>query len=298
MLMTLEGYHVPRERTAQCSLSKNCMPSKTTPSTSIINGATLTYEERGSGPALVFLHGHLLDSGQWDDQIDHFASHSRVLRYDARGFGQSALPPTPFAHHEDLRGLLDARAINRAVLIGCSGGGAIAIDAALAYPERVRALVLVGSALNGYRPPGPVPAQMAEMNAARRAGRIVEAVEASLRALTDGPRRQADQVNPIARARTAAMTKRLFARPPVPEAQPQPLDPPAANRLAELRIPTLIIVGGEDQPPIHAIAAQLQSGIAGARSVVLPDAGHHPNLEHPTAFNQILGTFLATLSGE
>jgi pimeloyl-ACP methyl ester carboxylesterase len=80
------------------------------------------------------------------------------------------------------------------VLIGYSGGVAIATDAALAYPEQVRALVLVGSALNGFRPPGPVPAQMAAMNAARREDRIAEAVETSLRTLTDGPRRRADQV--------------------------------------------------------------------------------------------------------
>jgi pimeloyl-ACP methyl ester carboxylesterase len=136
---------------------------------------------------------------------------------------------------------------------------------------------------------------MAMLNEARREGRVADAVEASLRAFTDGPRRSAAQVNPVARARTAAMTARLFARSPAPEAYAYPLDPPAATRLAAICIPTLIIVGGEDQPPIHAIAEHLHVGIANAQSVVLPDAGHHPNLEHPAAFNQILATFLATL---
>src|SRR5687767_3862126 len=89
-----------------------------------INGATLYYEVAGAGPPLIMLHGHLLDSGQWDDQFAAFAQRYRVIRYDARGFGRSSQPPAPFAHYEDLRGLMDALAVEHAYLMGCSGGGA------------------------------------------------------------------------------------------------------------------------------------------------------------------------------
>jgi len=75
----------------------------------------------------------------------------------------------------------------------------------------------------------------------------------------------------------------------------QPLDPPAVGRLGEVRAPTLIIVGDEDQPDIIAVAGLLESGIAGAKKVVMPGTAHLPNMEQPVAFNRIVGEFLAGL---
>ena len=103
-----------------------------------INGAQLYYEVAGAGHPLVMLHGHLLDSGQWDDQVTAFASAYQVIRYDARGFGQSTLPPAPYSHHEDLYALLHHLGIDHASLMGCSGGDATIIDFALTYPTMVR----------------------------------------------------------------------------------------------------------------------------------------------------------------
>ena len=100
-----------------------------------VNGARLRYEEAGSGPALVMLHGHLIDSGQWDSQVAAFAPEFRVVRYDARGFGRSDKPAESFAFFEDLRVLLRLLEIERGCLVGCSGGGATIIDLALAHPE-------------------------------------------------------------------------------------------------------------------------------------------------------------------
>lgn len=74
--------------------------------------------------AINMVHGHLLDSSQWDDQLAAFAHHYQVIRYDARGFGQLDLPPAPFAYHEDLHALLQILGIDHAYLMGCSGGGA------------------------------------------------------------------------------------------------------------------------------------------------------------------------------
>lgn len=260
-----------------------------------VNGADLAYEITGTGRPLILLHGHLLDMGQWDDQMTTFAATHRVLRYDARGCGQSSLPPVPFAHHEDLRGLLDALALPRVVLVGCSGGGMISLDFTLTYPERVDGLVLVGSGLSGYHPGHLISPEMQTMNEARRAGDLATALDASLRAFTDGPRRTAEQVDSRVRERTRAMTAHLFARPPVNEARPQLLDPPTATRLGEIGAPTLVLVGVEDQPAIHAIADRLCDGIPHAERAAIPHACHHANMEQPEHFNRLVLRFIDSL---
>lgn len=262
-----------------------------------INDTTLYYEVTGAGHPLVMLHGHLLDSGQWDEQVATFAPAYQVIRYDARGFGQSALPPKPYMHHEDLYALLRHLGIDHAYLMGCSGGGATIIDFALTYPAMVDALILVGSSIGGYQPAGPPPAQLLAMGEALQSGDVARAVEFSLQVFTDGPRRTPGQVNPQARERTRIMTERLFARPPVPEAVPQVIEPLALERLSAITVPTLVIVGGEDQAPLHEIADLITAQVAGAQKVVIPDAGHHPNIEQVELFQQAVQAFLQKLTG-
>lgn len=260
------------------------------------NGAQIYYARAGAGRPLVMLHGHLLDSGQWDDQFAAWASHYQVIRYDARGFGQSTLPPVPFAYHEDLYALLQYLGIEHAYLMGCSGGGATIIDFAVTYPAMVDALILVGTGVSGYQPAGPPPPMMLAMMAARQRDEIDQAVEFSLQALTDGPHRTPQQVNPVARERTRAMTARLFARPPVPEAVPQFLEPPALARLSTITAPTLVMIGAEDQAPLHEIADLVTAQITGAQKVIIPDAGHHPNVEQPALFNRLVQEFLSKVA--
>lgn len=257
-----------------------------------IGDCQLYYEITGAGHPLVMLHGHLLDSGQWDDQVTTFAPTYQTIRYDARGFGQSTLPPAPYAHHEDLHALLRHLGIDHAYLMGCSGGGATIIDFALTYPAMVDALILVGTGIGGYQPVGAPPPPLLAMGEARQKGDTARAVELSLQVFTDGPRRMPNQVNPQARERTRTMTTRLFARPPVPEAVPQSIEPPAITQLSAITAPTLVIVGGEDQPPLHDIADLLTTQIASAQKIVIPDAGHHPNLEQASLFDQAVRSFL------
>ncbi|MEZ4615467.1 MAG: alpha/beta hydrolase [Caldilineaceae bacterium] len=185
-----------------------------------INGARLYYEIAGSGRPLVMLHSHLLDSGQWDEQVAYFATTRQVIRYDARGFGQSDLPPVPFAYYKDLHGLLLYLGIDQADFIGCSGGGMTNLDFAVTYPQMVGKLILVGTAVSGYRPTTPPPPIMLAMNQARHNGEINLAVELSLQGLTDGPQRQPHEVDPAVRERTRAMTAKLFTRPPIPKPSP------------------------------------------------------------------------------
>jgi pimeloyl-ACP methyl ester carboxylesterase len=146
-----------------------------------VNGARLWYQEAGSGPAVVLLHGHLIDSGQWDSQFGAFAREFRTVRYDARGFGRSDLPAGSFSFAEDLRALMTSLGIESAFLVGCSGGGATILDLALAHPEVVDALVLVGSAVAGYAFGGPMPAPLQERRQAEERGDVDRAVELGLR---------------------------------------------------------------------------------------------------------------------
>jgi pimeloyl-ACP methyl ester carboxylesterase len=258
-----------------------------------VNGGRLHYEAAGAGPALVMLHGHLLDGGQWDAQFEAFSPGLRVIRYDSRGFGRSSEAVLPFTHHEDLLALLDHLDVDRATLMGCSGGGATVIDFAIAYPSRVQALILVGTGLRGYRLPGPRPQMVADFNEAMERGEVDRAVELGLRLFTDGETRRPEQVDPEARERTRGMMAQQFRRSDRAVVAPG-LEPPAASRLAEIRVPTLVVVGEHDPRPIHEVADMIASQVPGARKVVIADAGHHPNMEHPAEFNQAVESFLSS----
>jgi 3-oxoadipate enol-lactonase len=115
-----------------------------------VNGARLYYEIAGEGEPLVLVHAGIADSRMWDGQLAAFAHRYRVIRYDMRGFSRSGMVEGPYAHHEDLRALLDSLDIEHAFLVGCSIGGGTIIDFALQNPGRGRALVLVGSAVSGF----------------------------------------------------------------------------------------------------------------------------------------------------
>jgi pimeloyl-ACP methyl ester carboxylesterase len=120
---------------------------------------------------------------------------------------------------------------------------------------------------------------------------VAQALALSLEIFTAGDRDLA-QVNPAALERTRALSAPLFARPPAPQAVAEDLQPPAFERLGEIHAPTLAIVGDNDNRMLPDIAALIAARVRGARSVIIPDAGHHPNLEHPEEFNQIVADFL------
>src|SRR5690349_19713578 len=114
-------------------------------------GARLVYEVAGDGPAVVLIHGFGLDMRMWDPQIGPLAGRFRVVRHDCRGFGASGPfdPGVPYTHAGDLVALLDHLDIGDAALAGLSFGGRVALQAALAAPDRVRGLVLLDAVLDG-----------------------------------------------------------------------------------------------------------------------------------------------------
>jgi 3-oxoadipate enol-lactonase len=260
-----------------------------------VNGARLYYEVAGVGHPLVLLHAGIADCRMWDEQVDAFAERHRVVRYDLRGFGRSDMPPGPFAHHDDLRGLLRALGVARAHVLGLSLGGGVALAFALAYPEAVTALIPVAAGAGGGDPPAALLRRWEEIEAAAKAGDLARAVEIELQMWVDGPLRAPDQVDPTVRERVREMNTAIFRREARNEGTPRPLEPPAHRRLGEVRAPTLVIVGDHDQPATVAGADLLARGIAGAGKVVVPGVAHMVNMERPAHFNRLVLDFLQRL---
>ncbi|HTP08883.1 MAG TPA: alpha/beta hydrolase [Anaerolineae bacterium] len=256
--------------------------------TGFFNG--LYYEIAGEGQPLVLIHGGLVNSGMWDDQFEVFAEHYRTLRYDVRGFGQSKSPTSYFSNHSDLRDLLEHFGIERASVLGLSMGGGIAIDFTLAYPHHVAALLPVAAGLGGYHSTSNA-ALRDEMNAAYERGDKERAVELSLQVWTDGPYRTPDQVDRAVRERIRTMTTHTFDLPDV-EQWLQRLEPPAIDRLAEIHVPTLFIVGDKDVEDILKIGDRIIANVRGAQRAIIPNTAHHLNMEQPAEFNRIVLEFL------
>jgi pimeloyl-ACP methyl ester carboxylesterase len=269
-------------------LSRMTLMNKPTAHWIDVPHARLYTEQAGTGDTITMLHGFLVDSGQWDHEFAALADTHHVIRYDARGFGRSTIEPGRYAHHEDLAAVLDACGVQRTALLACSGGAATALDFACAYPERVSALIFIGAGYWG-RFADSTPAARAFLQALSTFD-VNGLIDSSLRAFTDGPRRARNEVDPSARRHTEAMTTHLFKRATsywtyAVQDQQTPM-PSTLERLHEIDVPTVLIVGSEDVPEVHALSKELLEGMPHARMFVVHGAGHHANLEAPA---QVLG---------
>ncbi|MCC6627663.1 MAG: alpha/beta fold hydrolase [Chloroflexi bacterium] len=255
-----------------------------------VNGTRLAYEVHGAGSPVVFIHGFSLDRRMWRAQLAPFAARHRVIAYDARGFGQSA-PATvePYADVDDLRALLDYLDVDAAHVIGLSMGGGIAIDMALTHPERVRGLVLVDSALNGWTFSPAWHAAWAPIGAAIDRGDIAGATALWLA----HPVFAVTLAQPASAAALRAMVEDYARQRRFQPADQRSPQPPARQRLEQIAAPTLVIVGESDIADAHAISAELARRIPDARQVVLSDAGHMANMDNPATFNDVVLRFLA-----
>jgi len=161
-----------------------------------VHAAEIHYEVLGDGDPLVLVHAGIADSRMWEPQMETFSRRYRMIRHDMRGFGETDLVDGPYSHHEDLRSLLDYLGVERASFVGCSMGGGAVLDFALSYPERVAALVLVGSAIGGFDPDVEPPEEWDELVAADEAGDLERVSELEVRMWVDGPSRGPDLVSP------------------------------------------------------------------------------------------------------
>lgn len=248
------------------------------------------YEVAGEGdPTVILIHGGMLDNTMWDEQFALLAKSHRVVRYDASAHGRSALPPEAYWDHADLRGLMDHLQIEQAALVGLSMGGRVAIDMALEEPARVIGLVAVSPGLGGYRFASEYHVENRKMMIAGwKSGDFDTVVEAFQREWTDGPNRRPEEVDPRIRERV-----RLMARATVQSVmEGRSLQPPAIERLAELDVPMLVVVGELDMPGIHEIADLLVEADPNAELITVPGVAHMVNLEAPEEFDRVLVEYL------
>ncbi len=258
-------------------------------------GSSLFYEAVGHGTPIVLLHASSLDRRMWDPQFLTLADSFRVIRYDAEGHGRSGLRSGPVDHSRDLLALIEALGIPRVILVGCSLGGATAIDFALLHPERVNRLVLVSSGVSGYQWPKEsldVPWRVAARAAARRADTVGIA-----RAWLQSDYFAAARANPVLAARLdSLLADNVGAWKAVLRSgnQDTVFAGPALGRLAQIKVPTLIVVGTRDVVDIQRIADTLQAGIPAAHKITLEGVGHLPNLERPAEFERLLRAFLTS----
>src|SRR5579862_1205636 len=253
-----------------------------------VNGTKLYYEDTGHGAAVVLIHGLCLSCRMWDSQLDSLVDRFRVIRYDVRGFGESAVPDKPFRHADDLRALLDYLDVPRAHIVGLSMGGRIALQHAVLYPEQCRSLVLVDSAIDGFDWNENWSVSLDAIRACAHRGGAKAANRMWLGHELFATARENPECAPKLTEIVEADSGWIWLH----DALAQGIDPPARMRLAEIRVPALVIVGKRDLPDFHAIANILVAEIPGAARVEMPGVGHMSNMEDPTAFNELLLGFL------
>jgi len=246
----------------------------------------LYYEITGKGQNYVILiHGFAVDDRMWDDQAVVLAPYFRVLRYDLPSHGKSSSLAARAPGWLALAQLMDQLQIQKASIVGMSAGATTAADFALVHPERVDRLVLVSPSIDGYVPKQPM-AWFGPIAAQARAGHpdSAAALFASSAFMQTWGLNDAGKVRAMVMANARVWTDTVPPRPP--------LTPPALGRLGQIQSAPLVIVGANDSPDIRAVADTIIASIPGSKLVVIPNAGHFVNLDHPGRFDEALVNWL------
>jgi 3-oxoadipate enol-lactonase len=266
-----------------------------------VPGGKIAYEVSGEGRPIVLLHEGIADRRMWNREFALLPREHRVVRYDLRGYGGSTPATSSYSAVRDVVALLDHLGWKRPLIVGPSMGGRIALDLALAHPERVGGLLLIAPGYSGmdydHVPGGKATFERDETLSkaaadAWAAGKLDEATE-HLRqlwasALTG---RSLDLFRTMVRDNAKEVFEDRSAQHETREGKP------AAARLDEIRAPTLVLVGDRDNPAMPHLANFLARGISGAKVQLVPGADHLLNLSRPDAFDAALQTFVASLSG-
>jgi 3-oxoadipate enol-lactonase len=243
---------------------------------------------------IALLHAGIADSRMWAPQLESFGREHRVIAPDLPGFGTTPIESDVVDNRAFVRAALDEAGMERAVLVGTSFGGRVALELTLESPERVSALVLVGAPIDGQEWSPEVQRFAEEEEAAFARGDFDAAVEPNLHLWVAGPRRTLDDVDPAVTELVRDMQRNIYVlQDGHDDLQVVPLDPPASQRLGEVMVPTLVLTGDEDVADIHATAARLATEIPHAERATIAQAAHLPNLERPDEFDRVVLGFLA-----
>lgn len=260
--------------------------------------AQLATESHGDGePSVLLVHAGVTDQRSWRHVVDRLPDH-RCLTYDQRGYGR-----TTYEHQdgwsgvEDAVAVLDAYDVDSAVVVACSMGGRVALHLALTHPERVRALVLIAPAITGgpghvYEP--EVQALSDASDAAWERGDLDEVNRIDAQVWLDGPLAPEGRVGGAARDLYLDMNRIAIE---ADEPGDQRGDVEAWDRLGEIAVPTLLMIGDLDLSYLKDYVGHAAAAIPDARLVELPGVAHLPQLEGDERTLSEIAAFVASVGG-
>jgi 3-oxoadipate enol-lactonase len=223
----------------------------------------------GSGPVLVLIHEGVGDARMWDPVWPELTASFRAIRYDVRGFGRSPAPSEEYTLLGDLLSVLEQFGIASAHVAGCSMGGGTALELALAEPERLKTLVLLCPGIGGY-----AYAETPELDAECEALAAAGDTDGLLRVLLAvwGAAGPDPLVTDLMRSAVLAFEGQdRFEKP----------GEPAFDRLGELRVPTVLMVGDKDDPGLIASNEAAAARIPGCQLIRMPGVDHYPTVRAP-----------------
>lgn len=251
------------------------------------NGIELHYTVEGEGPWLVMSHSLACNGHMWDPQLPLLARRFKVLRFDTRGHGQSDAPAGAYtleALADDVKGLLDALGIRAAHWAGLSMGGMIGQTFALKYPGVLQSLVLADT--TSRYPPEAAPIWAERIKIAETRG-MEPLVQPTLERWFTAAYRE---THPAEVARIADMIRATPVAGYVGCSHAIPRINLTA-RLAEIKVPALVIVGEQDAGTPPAMAREIHANLPGSELVIIPSAAHLANVEQAAAFDAALVRF-------
>jgi 3-oxoadipate enol-lactonase len=253
-----------------------------------VDGGQIYYETCGKGPqAIVLIHDGVINSASFDDMWPILCKDFGVVRYDRRGYGKSPAAKAPYSPQDDLAAVMKAAKFDHASLAGFSFGGGLAVSYSVLHPEQVDRLIISGAVINGFA--------MSKHFNARNMHIALPMIIGNFNGVIENARKDPWIMAPghdAARDKALALIK----------ASPQDLTHQANDklkgwtsdlpRLPDLKVPTLILEGEWDIPDVHAVAGAAQVLIPGSTRLVVKDAGHLMQIEHPKEVAELIADFV------
>jgi len=257
-----------------------------------VGNGKMYFEMAGTGKPLLLLHSGIADHRMWAGQCREFSRHFQVIMPDFRGYGKSPAPDESFHHYEDIHALIQHLRFTSVNVAGCSLGGKMAIEMAIAYPEMVSRLILIAPGMSGYEyRDKETLAKDSTLEGLIASGKREEVADMLVDIWVVGLKRHREAVDSAARALVREMILDNYAS--VTDKYPEtPPEFDLMSRLVEIRVPTLVMIGDSDLPDMQSISQLVADRIRGAKRLLIPGAAHLPNLENGVLFSQSVIDFL------
>jgi 3-oxoadipate enol-lactonase len=262
-----------------------------------VPGGRLAAEDEGDGPPIVLVHSAIVNRRSWDALTPLLvAAGYRAIRYDMRGWGESTAEAVEYSPRADLLAVMDARGIERAAAVGNSWGAIQVLDTVLESPDRFVGFAWLGGGVGGFEG-GNNPQEQELLNAEDKAeeeGQADLAADLDVRIWVDGVGQPPTRVPAAVRDAVRAMDREIL-EPGREYGTNTPLEPRANERLGDLAVPTLVVIGALDVSGTRKAARRLAEAAPNARLEEWPDVAHMIGMEQPDRLAALLVEFLAPL---